>query len=270
MRARPLVVATTLLALAVGGCTAGERDATGASSAAGGAGGGLTGDVTVFAAASLADAFAAVAAGFAEDHPDVTVTFSFGSSASLAQQVVAGAPADVLATASSATMDTVVEAGDTDGDPRVFARNVLQIAVPAGNPGGVTGLVDFDEPDRTIALCAAKVPCGAAAERVFAAAGITPAPDTLERDVRAALSKVQLGEVDAALVYRTDVLSGGESVEGIDVAAPDVDVAAEATTDYPVAVLGQASNPDAARAFVEYVVAGGGQEVLRDAGFRAP
>ena len=146
---------------------------------------------------------------------------------------------------------------------------MLQIAVPRGNPGGVTGLADFADPDLTIALCAAEVPCGAAAERVFAAAGIVPAPDTLERDVRAALSKVQLGEVDAALVYRTDVLSGGASVEGLDLDA-DPDVSAAAVTDYPVAVLRQASDADVARAFVDHVVDGAGQAVLRDAGFQAP
>ena len=113
-------------------------------------------------------------------------------------------------------MDQVVQAGDADGDPTVFVRNRLEIAVPAGNPAGVSGLADLADESLTIALCAPEVPCGAAAESAFEAAGITPAPDTLEPDVKATLAKVSLGEVDAALVYRTDVIAAGDDVEGID------------------------------------------------------
>ncbi len=140
------------------------------------------------------------------------MTLSFGASSALAQQIVHGAPADVFAAASPATMATVVDAGDAEA-PEVFARNTLQIAVPAdasrrrGSPTSRT-------PTDVIALCAPEVPCGAAAAKAFAAAGVVPRPDTLEQDVKAALSKVRLGEVDAALVYRTDVLAAGGDVRG--------------------------------------------------------
>ena len=147
----------------------------------------------------------------------------------------------------------------------MFARNVLQLVVPAGNPAGVTGLEDLTDPDLTIALCAPEVPCGSAAEKVFAAAGLTAAPDTLEQDVKAVLTKVELGEVDAALVYRTDVLAAGDTVEGIDL--PEAE---DAVNDYPVAVLAESPNPDAAQAFVDLVLSADGQDVLTGAGFQAP
>jgi len=144
-------------------------------------------------------------------------------------------------------------------------RNRLQIAVPADNPGTVTGLADFAKPDLVIALCAPKVPCGAAATQAFEAAGITPSVDTEEQDVKAALAKVILGEVDAALVYRTDVLAAGEKVKGIAFAQAD-----EAVNDYPIAVTTEAANPDAAAAFVAFVLSPEGQQVLTAAGFDSP
>lgn len=228
----------------------------------------LTGEVVVLAAASLTDAFTAIAEDFEAANPGVTVTLSFGASSALAQQIVAGAPADVFAAASPATMGDVVDAGAATGEPAVFVRNRLQIAVPAGNPGGVEGLADLadsaDE-DLTIALCAEQVPCGAAAARAFAAAGITPAPDTLEQDARATLTKVRLGEVDAALVYRTDVLVAGDEVEGIDF--PEADAA---VNDYPIVVLADAPHPSVAEAFVAHVRSETGRKALTDAGFELP
>src|SRR3712207_2319827 len=161
-------------------------------------------------------------------------------------------------------MAVVVDAGLTD-DPQVFAANVLQLAVPAGNPADVTGLADLAREELTIAVCAPQVPCGAAAEDVFAAAGIAAAPDTLEEDVRAALTKVELGEVDAALVYTTDVAAAGDAVEGIDV--PEAE---RAVNDYPIAVLADAPNPEAAAAFVQLVRSEEGRQALAGAGFRIP
>jgi molybdate transport system substrate-binding protein len=252
--------------LAVAGC-AGDPGSTAPSSASSAAASqaAVTGEVVVFAAASLTEAFTQIGTGFEAAHPDAEVTFSFGASSALAQQVTSGAPADVFAAASLATMSVVSDAGDAEGEPEVFARNRLQIAVPTGNPGDVSGLADFADPARTIALCAGEVPCGAAAVAAFTAAGVTPAPDTLEQDVRAALSKVRLGEVDAALVYRTDVLAAGGAVEGIDV--PE---AHQAVNDYPITVLTDAPHDDAARAFVAYVLSEEGREVLTDAGFERP
>jgi len=227
----------------------------------------LTGNLTVFAGASLTDVFTELGQRFESDHPNVEVTdyFNFGPSSGLATQINEGAPADVFASANTTQMDVVVDAGSADGEPTVFAENVLQIAVPPGNPAGITGLADFADPDLTLAICAPEVPCGVAAVTVFEAAGITPSVDSLEEDVRAALTKVELGEVDAALVYVTDVISAGGAVEGIEF--PEAE---EAVNSYPIAAVAAAPNPDAAQAWIEFVLSEAGAAVLEDAGFRAP
>jgi len=226
--------------------------------------GSVDGTVVVFAAASLTEAFTALGAAFETEHPGTTVTFNFASSSALAQQLRAGAPADVFAAASPAAMSIVGDAGLVRGEPAVFAANSLRIAVPAGNPAGVSGLADFARSDLTVALCAPEVPCGALAERVFATAGITPAPDTLEQDVKAALVKVERDEVDCALVYRTDVLAAGSAVDGIGFPGAD-----EAVTEYPIATLGDAPNPTAASAFRDFVLSDAGAAGLAAAGFLA-
>jgi len=259
-----LVAVLLAAALPLAGCGGGRAGSDGGPAPAA-TGDALAGEVVVFAAASLTDTFPELGDAFTAEHPEVSVTFSFGGSSGLAAQVAAGAPADVFATASRSTMQTVVDAGAAAGEPAVFARNVLQLVVPAGNPAGVAGLPDLADPDLTVALCAPEVPCGAAAEKVFAAAGLTPAPDTLEQDVRAVLTKVELGEVDAALVYRTDVLAAGDAVEGIDL--PEAE---DAANDYRLVVLAEAPNPDAAQAFVDLVLSQDGQDVLTGAGFSAP
>jgi len=216
----------------------------------------------VLAAASLTETFTQLGAEFEAENPGVTVIFSFGASSALAQQVVSGAPGDLFASASPTTMATVTDAGLARGEPVVFVRNRLQIAVPTGNPGGVTGLADFADADLTIALCAEEAPCGAAAAKAFTAAGITPAPDTLEQDVKATLTKVELGEVDAALVYRTDVRAAADTVEGINF--PE---SGDAINDYPIVLLADAPNAEAAQAFLDYVLSEVGLQVLADAGF---
>lgn len=260
------------LALALTACGSTDEQAaapaastTAAPTAAGGSSApAVSGTVNVFAAASLTEAFEQIGAAFEVAHPGTRVVLNVGASSALAQQVVSGAPVDVFAAASKATMKIVVDAGDASA-PRVFVRNRLQIAVPAGNPGRVTGLADFTRPALKIALCAPKVPCGAAAAKAFAAAGLTPSVDTEEQDVKAALAKVTLGEVDAALVYRTDVLAAGGKVEGI--AFPEAD---RAVNDYPIAVTKEAKNATGAAAFVAYVLSPEGQAVLAAAGFDKP
>lgn len=225
----------------------------------------LAGTLVVQAAASLTGSMDEVARDFESVHPGVTVTVSYGGSSTLAQQIVQGAPADVFASASDATMETVVDAGEAAADPRVFARNALEIAVPPGNPGRIAGLADFADPARTLALCAPEVPCGAAAAQAFAAAGITPQPDSLEQDVRAALTRVELGEVDAAVVYETDVRAAGDEVEGVPL--PDE---VDATTDCVVAPLAGSASPAVAAAFADYVAGDDARAVFQAAGFRAP
>lgn len=226
---------------------------------------GVTGDVTVLAAASLTDVLAEVSDRFEQRHPDTRVVVSTGGSTALAAQAVAGAPADVLVTASPEAMRVAVDGGATAGAPALLARNRLEIAVPAGNPAGVTGLADLADPALLVALCAPEVPCGAASEALLAGAGVGARPDTLERDVRAVLTKVRLGEVDAGLVYRTDVLAAGRDVEGI--AVPGAQWQAN---DYLVARLDEAPNPEGAASFVDLLLSDAGREVLGGAGFDVP
>lgn len=246
-------------AMSVAGC--GTPDAPGSSSGAST----VTGEVTVFAAASLTESFTQLGKDFEAANPGAEVTFNFAGSSALARQINQGAPADVFASAATATMKQVTDTGAATGTPPVFVRNKLEIAVPKGNPGKVTGLADFGEADRTIALCAEQVPCGAAAKKVFEAAGITAAPDTLEQDVKAVLTKVELGEVDAALVYRTDVEAAGTQVEGIEFAEAD-----QAVNDYPITALAKAPNAAGAKAFVDFVLSDKGRAVLSAAGFATP
>lgn len=254
MKTRALVVAAAGIAL-LAGCGAPAAEPTDDA---------FSGTVTVLAAASLTGSLDELAARFEEAHPGVDVVISYGGSSALAEQIVSGSPADVFFSANESTMATVTDAGLAVA-PEVLLTNVLEIAVPAGNPGGVSGLADFANPELTIALCDPAVPCGSAAQKLFAATGITPAADTLEEDVKAALTKVALGEVDAALVYVTDVRAAGADVEGIEV--PE---AAQAINRYPISLLADAGNPVAAEAFVDFVGSAEGLKVFTDAGFGTP
>ena len=220
--------------------------------------------VTVFAAASLTRVFDDLAEGFEARHPGTDVVLSSGGSGALAQQILAGAPADVFASAAEAPMQTVVRAGLAE-PPAVFATNTLQLVVPAGNPAEVSGLDDLARPALRVALCDVSVPCGAATADLLARAGVAPAPDTLEADVTSVVTKVMLGEVDAALVYRTDAIAAGDAVEAID--APG---AASVVTRSPIAVMSDAASPDAAAEFVAFVTGPDGRAALDAAGFGAP
>ena len=224
----------------------------------------LEGDLTVFAAASLTDAFDEVGAAFEEANPDVSIEFNYGASSALREQILAGAPADVFASANTSNMDQVVETGAAT-DPEDFVTNQLQIVVPAENPGGVAGLDDFANADLLIGLCAEEVPCGEFGREALANAQVTPSVDTNEPDVRALLTKVEAGELDAGIVYVTDVLAAGDAVEGIDIPA-DVNV----TATYPIAALSDAGNAEVAAAFVEFVLSDDGQEILESYGFDSP
>jgi molybdate transport system substrate-binding protein len=223
-----------------------------------------TSELKVAAAASLTEAFTQIGKDFEATKPGTKVDFSFGSSATLATQIVEGAPLDVFAAANPATMKTVTDVGAAE-PPTDFVSNALQIAVPKGNPGRIKGLKDFADKSKKIAICAPQVPCGAAAVKVFAAAKITPAPDTLEQDVKATLQKVSSDEVDAALVYRTDVIAAKDAVEGMEF--PE---AQQAVNVYPIAVLKGSMSVGAAQQFVDHVLSADGQAVLREAGFGKP
>jgi molybdate transport system substrate-binding protein len=222
------------------------------------------GDITVFAASSLTDAFTELGTTFESENPDASVEFNFGASSALREQILAGAPADVFASANTSNMDQVVDGGAAS-DPEDFATNLLEIAVAAGNEARVAGLDDFANPDLLIGLCAEEVPCGEFGREALANAGVTPSIDTNEPDVRSLLTKVEAGDLDAGIVYVTDVMAAGETVEGVEIPADDNVVAT-----YPIAALTDAANPDAADAFVEFVLSDEGQEVVQSYGFDAP
>jgi len=220
--------------------------------------------VTVLAAASMTGAFEEVGTAFEDTNPGVSVEVSFAASSALREQVLAGAPADVFASADPSNMDQVVEAGAASA-PADFAENELQIAVPAGNPAGIAGLADFADADPLIGLCAEGVPCGRLGREALANAGVTPSIDTNEPDVRALLTKIEAGELDAGIVYVTDVLSAGDAVDGIDIPAED-----NVTATYPIAALSDSSNREVADAFVAFVLSDQGQEILASYGFGSP
>jgi molybdate transport system substrate-binding protein len=265
MRTPALVLLTAVVALSLSACGESAADDTGGSAAAPSSGGDLSGTLTVFAAASLTDVLGDLGDQLMTDNPDLKVVFNFAGSSALATQLTQGAPADVFASANQKQMTVVTDAGLQAAAPTVFAENVLEIAVPKGNPGKVTGLADFGNADLTLAICAADVPCGAAATAVFADAGITARPDTEEEDVKAALTKVQLGEVDAALVYATDVQAAGSDVEGIPFPEAEKEI-----NSYPICVLKAAPDAEAAQAFVDLVNSDTGRAALTAAGFRPP
>ncbi|GAB3271441.1 molybdate ABC transporter substrate-binding protein [Arthrobacter pigmenti] len=220
--------------------------------------------LTAFAAASLSESFTELGQEFEAGHPGTDVQFNFAGSSTLARQLQRGAPADIFASANQEQMRDVVNAGLVGG-PVQFAGNKLRIVTPAGNPAGVDGLEDFSDKDKTIALCAEQVPCGSAAREVFAAAGVEPAPDTLEQDVKAVLTKVALGEADAGLVYVTDLAAAGGDVAGFDFPAADA-----AVNEYQIGALEQAPHQEAAAAFVDFVQSRQGRQILAEFGFMVP
>lgn len=223
-----------------------------------------SGTVNVFAAASLQETFTTLKKQFEAAHPGVTITPNFGASSALAQSIKQGSPADVFASASQTNMDQVVQAGGATTSA-AFAKNVMEIAVPPANPAGVAGLADLAKAGVKVAVCQAQVPCGTVAANVFANAKLSVTPVSQEADVKGVLTKVQLGEVDAGVVYVTDVKAAGAKVKGIEIPA-DVN----ASTSYPIATLTKAANPAAAAAFTAYVQSAEGRSVLAAGGFAAP
>jgi molybdate transport system substrate-binding protein len=222
-------------------------------------------DVTVFAAASLTDAFSELGAAYSSTNPDAMVTFSFAASSELAAQIGEGAPADVFASADLATMSALSDAGLTAGEPVVFTTNRLQIAVEPGNPKGTTGLADLADDELVVVACAPIVPCGRYTQRILHDAGVAVEPTSLEESARAVVSKVALGEADAGIAYATDVIAAGDAADGVEIPA-DVNVVAE----YPIAVTTEAADPEAAQAFVDFVLSDAGQAILESHGFVAP
>jgi molybdate transport system substrate-binding protein len=227
---------------------------------------GLAGDIHVAAAASLTEAFDELAQVFEDDHPGVTVTPEYGPSSGLSDGILEGQPADVYASADEANMAKLVDGGAVKRSAvEVFARNRPEIAVPAGNPGGVQGLDDFARDDLDVGLCAADVPCGKFARTVLENAGVVAAIDTNEVDVKSLLGKIESDDLDVGLVYHTDVVAAGDKVKGIEI-PDDQNVIAI----YPAAALSDSGNADVARAFVDFVAGPAGLAVLEKFGFLRP
>jgi len=243
-----------VLALAVAACSS--------SGGAAKSGGKLSGSITVDAAASLTEAFTALKAGFEKAHPGTTVTFNFAASSELATQITQGQPADVFASASTKNM---TQLGSVALHPADFAKNRAEIAVPPSNPGGVTGVADLAKSGVKVALCDAAVPCGALARQVLTNAKVTVAPAASLPDVKSTLAAVESGEVDAGVVYVTDVRAASGKVKGI-----EIPPAVNASTTYPIAALKDAKNPSLAAAWVAYVRSAAGRKVLQADGFALP
>lgn len=224
-----------------------------------------SGDVVVFAASSLTEAFTEIGGAFEAVNPDANVTFNFAGSGDLVTQITEGAPADVFASADDSNMTKLTDAGAAAGDPVTIAKNTFEIIVEKGNPKGITGLADLAEADLIVVLCADTVPCGKGAAKVLENAGVTVTPKSLEDKVKGVVTKVVAGEADAGIVYLTDVEAGGEDVAGVQIPA-DVNV----ITNSPIVVTKDAPNPGAAHAFVDFVATGAGRAILAKYGFLAP
>lgn len=255
-------IVRTVGTVAAVGLLAAGCGSTGTSS---GSGGGKTTTLTVFAAASLTGTFGTLGKTFEAQHKGTKVRFSFGGSDTLAQQINNGAPADVFAAASPATMKQVTDAKNAAGTPKTFVKNRLEIAVPKNNPAKITGLKDLANKKNKVVLCAPSVPCGAAATKALKAANLKVTPVSQENDVKAALTKVNLDEADAALVYRTDVKAANGKVKGIDF--PEAN---KAINVYPIVTLKKAPQAKLAQQFEALVLSPAGQKVLLQAGFDKP
>lgn len=268
MRSFPRVLPALAAVVTALSLTAACSSADGAAGAAGrsaGSGASSKGELTVFAAASLKQPFTQIGARFEQAHPGTKVSFSFAGSSDLVAQLQQGAPADVFASADERNMARATADSLTAGKPVDFATNTLEIAVPPGNPAGVTSLRDLARPDVKVVVCAPAVPCGAAAAKVETAAGIDVKPVSEEQSVTDVLGKVAAGEADAGLVYVTDVKGAGGSVQGVPF--PE---SSSAVNTYPIAALKDSRDPALAAAFVEAVTGETGRAVLASAGFAKP
>lgn len=222
----------------------------------------LSGDLTVFAAASLTETFDRLAATFEQVNPEVNVKPVYDGSSTLVTQLSEGASADVFASADVANMVRATDADAMNGPAVVLAKNAMQIAVAHGNPHGIRGLDDLADPDLLVVLCAPQVPCGAASATLISDAGMKVTPVSEEQNVKAVLTKVSLGEADAGLVYATDVKASGGDVDGVDIANAN-----KAVNTYMIGVPASTTNKAAGQAFIDMVLSDAGQTILAEVGF---
>lgn len=259
-----LIVILVLASLAACGSSGGMTEAPAESKTT----------LTVFAAASLTDAFGEIDSAFEATHPGTTVVFNYAGSNQLATQIGSGAPADVFASANATQMDMAVGSGRIDdGAPQVFVTNRLVVVIPTDNPGGIENLQDLAAPDTLVVLAAEEVPVGqysldfldlAAADPAFGEpykADVLANVASYEENVRSVLNKVSLGEADAGIVYTSDLV-GVEGISSLDI--PDE---LNIIATYPIAALNDSANGDMAATFVDYVLGEAGQAILANYGF---
>ncbi|WP_455354126.1 molybdate ABC transporter substrate-binding protein [Streptomyces sp. SYSU K217416] len=254
---------TTALLVPLTACGSGNDDKKDAGAKTGeSATGTPKAELTVLAAASLTDVFKTAGAAYEKSHPGTKITFSFAGSQELAAQVRQGAPADALVTADTKTMDALK---DDTGAPTIIAKNRLVIATGEGNPQKIDGLKDLADTKLKVVLAAPEVPVGRYSQKILDAQKITVKPVSQEPNVRAVLSKVELGEADAGLVYRTDAATVTDKVDAVEI--PD---AQNAIAEYPAATLKTSKNSAAAEAFVTWLSSPEAQKIFQDADFQQP
>ncbi|HET9255560.1 MAG TPA: molybdate ABC transporter substrate-binding protein [Pseudonocardiaceae bacterium] len=248
-----LIAAVSLVAgLALAGCVNNQTAAPGQQRT----------PVTVLAAASLKDVFTKLQPQFEAANPGAELTFNFGGSSDLAQQIINGAPADVFASANDAQMNVVRDKGKLAGTPQPFVTNVLTIVVPPGNPKSIRSFADLAKPGVTEVVCAPQVPCGAATVKIEKETNIALSPASEENDVLAVLSKVEAGVADAGLVYVTDARTAAGKVQ--EIAFPE---AAKAVNTYPIAAISGSPHAQLAQAFVDFIHSAPAREQFTAAGF---
>jgi molybdate transport system substrate-binding protein len=218
--------------------------------------------VSVFAAASLTASFNALGTSFQAANPAVSVKFNYAGSPTLVTQIEQGAPADVFASADTTNMDKLTADGFTAGTSQVFAHNQLEIVVAPANPKGITGLADLAKPGVIYITEAPTVPAGKYSLQALASAGVKVTPKSLETSVTAVISKIELGEADAGIVYTTDVSVAGSKVAGVEIPAANNVIAT-----YPIAAVKGTTNSVVANAFIAYVLSASGQSTLKSFGF---
>jgi molybdate transport system substrate-binding protein len=254
---RSLLVVFSIGVLGLTGCASAQQDHSSTSPDK---------TVQVLAAASLQQAFDDIATEFAAEHPEIDIDLSYAGSSTLIHNLDAGAPADVLATADEASMDTAEEAGLIDTTTRtVVATNTLVGIVPADNPAGVDSLDDLAQPEVNTVICAPQVPCGALARTIADQAGITLDPVSEEHQVVDVVGKVRSGQADAGLVYATDAAGASGEVRDF-----SLEGAAESPNFYPIARTVEARDRPSADAFIDFVLSDRGQAILEAHGFGLP
>jgi molybdate transport system substrate-binding protein len=219
-------------------------------------------ELRVFAASSLNEAFTRLGEQFTASHPDVKFAFDFAGSQDLVAQLRQGAPADVLACADTASMESVA---GLVGPPRYFAGNTLAVIVPRGNPANVESLADLARSGVKVVLAAPEVPAGTYAQQILSKAGVSVKPVSLEESVKGVVTKVSLDEADAGIVYVTDVKAAGDKVKGIAIPAGE-----NVTAVYPIATVTASAHGSLAREFVDLVLSADGQKTLQGFGFLPP